>query len=170
MRCVRHTHRRRQEQFQRNPDSYNGAVRENYAWSQDYTDLELKVPVPKHVVKGKQPPTQNRFSSAVTSLPPHILFNHVKLYLKQACPVQESGWGPGKPLEYCYLPPVSDECSSFCSTEDRSRTGAPEPSRLHVGVRQGVMGLVAAAALSARSSLSPFPTPSQEISPGLSDP
>lgn len=45
---------RRQEQFQRNPDSYNGAVRENYTWSQDYTDLELKVPVPKHVVKGKQ--------------------------------------------------------------------------------------------------------------------
>ncbi|XP_032286401.1 nudC domain-containing protein 3 isoform X1 [Phoca vitulina] len=45
---------RRQEQFQRNPDSYNGAVRENYAWSQDYTDLELKVPVPKHVVKGRQ--------------------------------------------------------------------------------------------------------------------
>ncbi|XP_036846815.1 nudC domain-containing protein 3 isoform X1 [Manis javanica] len=43
-----------QEQFQRNPDSYNGAVRENYTWSQDYTDLELKVPVPQHVVKGRQ--------------------------------------------------------------------------------------------------------------------
>lgn len=45
---------RGQEQFQRNPDSYNGAVRENYVWSQDYTDLELKVPVPGHVVKGRQ--------------------------------------------------------------------------------------------------------------------
>lgn len=45
---------RGQEQFQRDPDSYNGAVRENYAWSQDYTDLELKVPVPGHVVKGRQ--------------------------------------------------------------------------------------------------------------------
>ncbi|XP_008524476.1 nudC domain-containing protein 3 [Equus przewalskii] len=45
---------KRQEQFQRNPDSYNGAVRENYTWSQDYTDLELKVPVPEHVVKGRQ--------------------------------------------------------------------------------------------------------------------
>ncbi|NXD88547.1 NUDC3 protein, partial [Halcyon senegalensis] len=44
----------RQEQFQTNPDSYNGAVRENYAWSQDYSDLEVKVPVPKHIVKGKQ--------------------------------------------------------------------------------------------------------------------
>lgn len=43
-----------QEQFQRNPESYNGAVRENYSWSQDYTDLELKVPVPAHVRKGKQ--------------------------------------------------------------------------------------------------------------------
>uniref|UniRef100_A0A674I3D7 NudC domain-containing protein 3 n=1 Tax=Terrapene triunguis TaxID=2587831 RepID=A0A674I3D7_9SAUR len=45
---------RRQEQFQTNPDSYNGAVRENYAWSQDYSDLEIKVPVPKHIVKGRQ--------------------------------------------------------------------------------------------------------------------
>lgn len=45
---------KKQEQFQKNPDSYNGAVRENYTWSQDYTDLEIKVPVPKHVVKGKQ--------------------------------------------------------------------------------------------------------------------
>ncbi|NXT76894.1 NUDC3 protein, partial [Zapornia atra] len=44
----------KQEQFQTNPDSYNGAVRENYAWSQDYSDLEIKVPVPKHIVKGKQ--------------------------------------------------------------------------------------------------------------------
>ncbi|PKU33009.1 nudc domain-containing protein 3 [Limosa lapponica baueri] len=44
----------RQEQFQTNPDSYNGAVRENYAWSQDFSDLEIKVPVPKHIVKGKQ--------------------------------------------------------------------------------------------------------------------
>lgn len=43
-----------QEQFQKNPDSYNGAIRENYTWSQDYTDLEVRVPVPKHVVKGKQ--------------------------------------------------------------------------------------------------------------------
>lgn len=45
---------RRQEQFQTDPDSYNGAVRENYAWSQDYSDLEIKVPVPKHILKGKQ--------------------------------------------------------------------------------------------------------------------
>nr|XP_025038728.1 nudC domain-containing protein 3 isoform X2 [Pelodiscus sinensis] len=45
---------KRQEQFQTNPDSYNGAMRENYAWSQDYSDLEIKVPVPKHIVKGRQ--------------------------------------------------------------------------------------------------------------------
>ncbi|XP_068012778.1 nudC domain-containing protein 3 isoform X1 [Melanerpes formicivorus] len=43
-----------QEQFQTNPDSYNGAVRENYSWAQDYSDLEIKVPVPSHVLKGKQ--------------------------------------------------------------------------------------------------------------------
>ncbi|KAJ7305106.1 hypothetical protein JRQ81_010951 [Phrynocephalus forsythii] len=45
---------RKQEQFQTNPDSYNGAVRENYIWSQDYSDLEIKVLVPKHIVKGRQ--------------------------------------------------------------------------------------------------------------------
>ncbi|XP_077161907.1 nudC domain-containing protein 3 [Paroedura picta] len=45
---------KKQEQFQANPDSYNGAVRENYTWSQDYSDLEIKVPVPKHVLKGRQ--------------------------------------------------------------------------------------------------------------------
>ncbi|XP_020659217.3 nudC domain-containing protein 3 [Pogona vitticeps] len=45
---------RKQEQFQANPDSYNGAMRENYAWSQDYSDLEIKVLVPKHIVKGRQ--------------------------------------------------------------------------------------------------------------------
>ncbi|XP_042329894.1 nudC domain-containing protein 3 [Sceloporus undulatus] len=45
---------RKQEQFQANPESYNGAVRENYAWSQDYSDLEIKVPVPKHILKGRQ--------------------------------------------------------------------------------------------------------------------
>ncbi|KAM3830813.1 nudC domain-containing protein 3 isoform 1-T4 [Vipera latastei] len=45
---------RKQEQFQANPESYNGAVRENYTWSQDYSDLEIKVPVPKHILKGRQ--------------------------------------------------------------------------------------------------------------------
>lgn len=43
-----------QESFQSNADSYNGAVRENYSWSQDYTDVEVRVFVPKTVVKGRQ--------------------------------------------------------------------------------------------------------------------
>nr|XP_020443070.1 nudC domain-containing protein 3 [Monopterus albus]XP_020443071.1 nudC domain-containing protein 3 [Monopterus albus] len=43
-----------QEKFQSDPDSYNGAVRENYSWSQDYTDVEIRVFVPKSVVKGRQ--------------------------------------------------------------------------------------------------------------------
>ncbi|XP_063787996.1 nudC domain-containing protein 3 [Pseudophryne corroboree] len=43
-----------QEDFQMDPDSYNGAVRKNYSWSQDYMDLEIKVPVSKDVVKGRQ--------------------------------------------------------------------------------------------------------------------
>ncbi|XP_008302972.1 nudC domain-containing protein 3 [Stegastes partitus] len=43
-----------QDMYQSNPDSYNGALRENYSWSQDYTDVEVRVFVPKSVVKGKQ--------------------------------------------------------------------------------------------------------------------
>uniref|UniRef100_A0A3P9IV15 NudC domain-containing protein 3 n=1 Tax=Oryzias latipes TaxID=8090 RepID=A0A3P9IV15_ORYLA len=43
-----------QEMFQANPDSYNGAQRENYSWSQDYTDVEVRVFVPKTVVRGRQ--------------------------------------------------------------------------------------------------------------------
>ncbi|KAL8173836.1 UNVERIFIED_CONTAM: hypothetical protein K2H54_027363 [Gekko kuhli] len=52
--CMRSVFDPKQEQFQANPDSYNGAVRENYSWSQDYSDLEIKVPVPKHILKGRQ--------------------------------------------------------------------------------------------------------------------
>lgn len=40
--------------MQADPDTYNGAVRENYSWSQDYTDVEIRVFVPKTVLKGKQ--------------------------------------------------------------------------------------------------------------------
>ncbi|XP_008323380.1 nudC domain-containing protein 3-like [Cynoglossus semilaevis] len=43
-----------QEKFQSDADSFNGAVRENYSWSQDYTDVEVHVFVPKAVVKGQQ--------------------------------------------------------------------------------------------------------------------
>lgn len=43
-----------QEACQSNSDSYNGAVRENYTWSQDYTDIEVRVFVPKTVIKGRQ--------------------------------------------------------------------------------------------------------------------
>lgn len=53
-----------QEKQQSDPDSYNGAVRENYSWSQDYTDVEVRVFVPKSVVKGRQV-TVNLQSSSV---------------------------------------------------------------------------------------------------------
>ncbi|XP_060764374.1 nudC domain-containing protein 3 [Neoarius graeffei] len=43
-----------QASFQANPDSYNGAVRENYSWSQDYSDVEVRVLVPPNIVKGRQ--------------------------------------------------------------------------------------------------------------------
>ncbi|XP_059400925.1 nudC domain-containing protein 3-like [Carassius carassius] len=43
-----------QDCFQSNADSYNGAVREKYTWSQDYTDVEVRVHVQPNIVKGRQ--------------------------------------------------------------------------------------------------------------------
>lgn len=45
---------RGQNTFQANPDSYNGAVRESYTWSQDYTDVEVRVHVQPDIIKGRQ--------------------------------------------------------------------------------------------------------------------
>ncbi|GAB1599815.1 nudC domain-containing protein 3-like [Argonauta hians] len=40
--------------YQADSESYNGAERDNYSWSQSITDCDLRVKVPKHLVKGKQ--------------------------------------------------------------------------------------------------------------------
>ena len=40
--------------FQSNPDSYNGAIRDNYCWSQNYDDVDVKIPVKKSVARAKQ--------------------------------------------------------------------------------------------------------------------
>ncbi|KAK6171407.1 hypothetical protein SNE40_019602 [Patella caerulea] len=45
---------RQQKIFQANPESYNGAVRENYSWSQSITDVDVRVNVPKAICKGNQ--------------------------------------------------------------------------------------------------------------------
>ncbi|XP_045213540.1 nudC domain-containing protein 3-like isoform X2 [Mercenaria mercenaria] len=44
---------RQQQKFQENPESYNGAVRENYSWAQSITDLDLRVKVPSYIRKGR---------------------------------------------------------------------------------------------------------------------
>jgi len=36
---------RQQKKFQLNPESYNGAVRDNYSWSQSITDVDIHVKV-----------------------------------------------------------------------------------------------------------------------------
>ena len=66
--CV-HGRFRSQTQYQADPDSYNGATRENYSWSQDYTDVEIRVFVSKTVVKGRQVNTKphHQLSPAVLS-------------------------------------------------------------------------------------------------------
>ncbi|XP_074647596.1 nudC domain-containing protein 3-like isoform X2 [Tubulanus polymorphus] len=42
------------ETYVSNPECYNGAVRDNYSWSQSITDLDIRVKVPSTVQKGKQ--------------------------------------------------------------------------------------------------------------------
>ncbi|KAL5018936.1 hypothetical protein ScPMuIL_004658 [Solemya velum] len=44
---------KQQRVFQENPESYNGAIRDNYSWSQSITDLDIRVNVPKHIKKGR---------------------------------------------------------------------------------------------------------------------
>jgi len=36
---------RQQKKFQSNPESYNGAVRDNYSWSQSISDVDVRVMV-----------------------------------------------------------------------------------------------------------------------------
>lgn len=43
-----------QEAFQKIPESYNGAVRDRYSWSQNYDDIDILVPVATNIVKGHQ--------------------------------------------------------------------------------------------------------------------
>ncbi|KAK3089970.1 hypothetical protein FSP39_008118 [Pinctada imbricata] len=45
---------RLQQQYQANPESYNGAIRDNYAWSQSITDVDVYAQVPKYITKGKE--------------------------------------------------------------------------------------------------------------------
>ena len=43
-----------QEEFQANADSFNGAVRNNYSWSQNYDEVDVKVDLPPRIRKSKQ--------------------------------------------------------------------------------------------------------------------
>ncbi|ESP03847.1 hypothetical protein LOTGIDRAFT_110519 [Lottia gigantea] len=50
----REPHPEQQQVYQANAESYNGAVRENFAWSQSITDIDVRVNVHKCITKGKQ--------------------------------------------------------------------------------------------------------------------
>merc|ERR1739838_1251112 len=43
-----------QEDFQSNPDSYNGAIRKNYSWTQSHDELDVFLNVPKYIKRAKQ--------------------------------------------------------------------------------------------------------------------
>ena len=43
-----------QEDFQANPDSHNGAVREKYSWSQEESQVSVKFHLPAYIKKAKQ--------------------------------------------------------------------------------------------------------------------
>ncbi|XP_022257564.1 nudC domain-containing protein 3-like isoform X2 [Limulus polyphemus] len=42
-----------QADFQKNAESYNGAIRNNYSWAQTIKDLDVRVKVPQNVISGK---------------------------------------------------------------------------------------------------------------------
>ncbi|XP_076332392.1 nudC domain-containing protein 3-like isoform X2 [Tachypleus tridentatus] len=42
-----------QTDFQKNAESYNGAIRNNYSWAQTIKDLDVRVKVPQNVILGK---------------------------------------------------------------------------------------------------------------------
>ena len=43
-----------QEEFQSNSDSYNGAMREGYTWSQSYDEVDVKINLPDYIKKSHQ--------------------------------------------------------------------------------------------------------------------
>ena len=43
-----------QKDFQDEADSFNGAVREKYTWSQKYTEVSVKFHLPTYIKKAKQ--------------------------------------------------------------------------------------------------------------------
>ena len=43
-----------QEEFQAESDSFNGAVRDRYTWSQNYGEVDVKVHLPPHIKKASQ--------------------------------------------------------------------------------------------------------------------
>lgn len=54
-------------------DCYNGAVLEKYSWSQTITDIEIKIPVPSSVTKGRDVGVE-------------IKSSHLKVWLKNGIP------------------------------------------------------------------------------------
>ena len=45
---------RLQKIYQANPDSYNGAIRDNYSWSQEMHEVDVRVRLPDHVISARQ--------------------------------------------------------------------------------------------------------------------
>lgn len=45
--------KKKQEYFQKCPESYNGAIRDKYSWSQSIKDLDVKIKVKSNIIKSK---------------------------------------------------------------------------------------------------------------------
>ena len=54
-------------------DCYNGAVLDNYSWSQTISDVEVRIPVPSSVTKGRDVGVE-------------IKSSHLKVWLKKGIP------------------------------------------------------------------------------------
>ncbi|XP_002733276.1 nudC domain-containing protein 3-like [Saccoglossus kowalevskii] len=62
-------------------DSYNGAALDNYSWSQSFTDVDIKVPIPTSVKKGKDVKVDITSDRISVSLKPGVVEKDEKVLM-----------------------------------------------------------------------------------------
>ena len=86
-------------------DCYNGAVLDRYSWSQTIKDIEVKIPVPSSVTKGREVGVE-------------IKSSHLKVWLKRGAS-PESGTVPlsqGKAVAV-HISNVEFLCTHVCASD-----------------------------------------------------
>ncbi|KXJ26549.1 nudC domain-containing protein 3 [Exaiptasia diaphana] len=91
------------------PDCYNGAVLDKYTWSQTIKDIDLKIPVPKCILRARDVAVEIKMSSLKVSLKGNIPVEELKTgsnvlvdgKLQRCVKCEESMWSlePGKTIQ-----------------------------------------------------------------------